>query len=359
MRIATLVALGVLLLVAGAPQTATAQRLLQRLAEPLLDELEQRLTPPPMQPEPVTPIPQPQPGYLGLVADDQREGVRGVRILSVRAGGPADRAGLKPGDRITTINGQALRDVADMTHILRPLPAGRQLRIELMSNGRRQFVDVTLGQRPADGQPADRGDPSPQAPLPPIAGADPRAQLGVRAVPLTDLSRRNLRLPVRRGALIDWIQPGSPAARYGLPIGGVIVGVDRQPVDTPDDLVKLIARARPGQVVELSYHHRGRLYHKSVRLAPDVSAVASQDHNKPELELPSPPEAETPELAKNASAARNGEPSSHEKTGEIDTLRKRIVTLEDRVQRLQEQLNETNRLLAELRKSAETSNSNP
>jgi hypothetical protein len=92
-------------------------------------------------------------------------------------------------------------------------------------------------------------------------------------LPLTEEARVTYNLPVRRGALVTNVKPGSPADQAGIPIGGAIVAIDGRRVDSDDELVAAIRGARPGQEVELTYYQGDRLARKNVRLAPPSAAA--------------------------------------------------------------------------------------
>ncbi|MGA2528914.1 MAG: S1C family serine protease [Acidimicrobiales bacterium] len=59
-----------------------------------------------------------------------------VKVLSVSPGGAAARAGVRPGDMIEAVNGQATRTMSDMVAVLYPLPPQRAVMIELERHGR-------------------------------------------------------------------------------------------------------------------------------------------------------------------------------------------------------------------------------
>lgn len=112
------------------------------------------------------------------------------------------------------------------------------------------------------------------APTPTPPSYTGRPTLGVTVEPLTDAIVRQRRLPVRSGAVITAIVQGSPAARAGLPLGGVIVALDGQRIDTPAHLVSAIRTAPTNRPVELSYYDGDRLYRKRVQiLGPSVTQV--------------------------------------------------------------------------------------
>ncbi len=75
-----------------------------------------------------------------------------------------------------------------------------------------------------------------------------RASLGVR-LPQPGASTSRL----QRGALIEAVNPGSPAEQAGLRPNQIIVGIDGKRVDSDDDLIAAIRARQPGQSVELQY----------------------------------------------------------------------------------------------------------
>ncbi|MGA2618490.1 MAG: PDZ domain-containing protein [Thermoguttaceae bacterium] len=89
-------------------------------------------------------------GYLGATVDDRNDRGRGVRVLGIRPGGPADRAGLRPDDLIVGAGGARVRQMADLTAVLDLLAPGDKVPIEVLRAGSAlpQKGEVTLGQSP-------------------------------------------------------------------------------------------------------------------------------------------------------------------------------------------------------------------
>ena len=90
----------------------------------------------------------PERGYLGVVADDQQDRGRGVRILEVLPDGPADQAGLRAQDLITALDGVRVRQMSDMGAILEEIPVDGALTFELLRGDEPLKIDVTFGRRP-------------------------------------------------------------------------------------------------------------------------------------------------------------------------------------------------------------------
>jgi hypothetical protein len=116
--------------------------------------------------------------YLGVVADDQQDRGRGVRILDVHRNSPADKAGLRRQDLITAIAGLRVRQMTDMADILDTFAPDQNVDFELLRGENRAKVRVTLGQRQAaTGRPSSPPEiiPLPPAESPPLA---PESQTG-------------------------------------------------------------------------------------------------------------------------------------------------------------------------------------
>ncbi len=145
--------------------------------------------------------------YLGAFADDDAS--RGVRVLSVRSGGPADRAGLQPQDLIVGAAGRKIRQLSQLTEILNSLKPGDHLSLELLRGNRPLPTVVVLGTVPGAGQSA----PPAAMPVPP-AGATGAGRTEPIPPPPGDLSP--LPGPTEGPALVT---PANPFAPVNPPVG--------------------------------------------------------------------------------------------------------------------------------------------
>jgi len=84
--------------------------------------------------------------YLGTIPD-MTGSPGGVRITGVRAGSPAEQAGLKAGDVITAIGAKVVVNLYDMTEALRSHQAGDSVVIVVKRDGAEQRVTAILGKR--------------------------------------------------------------------------------------------------------------------------------------------------------------------------------------------------------------------
>jgi hypothetical protein len=84
--------------------------------------------------------------YLGTVPD-MTENPGGVRLTAIRPGSPAEAAGLRPGDIITGIGGQAIPDLQAMSDVLRSHQPGDTVEIIALRDGETTRLQAILGRR--------------------------------------------------------------------------------------------------------------------------------------------------------------------------------------------------------------------
>ncbi len=73
---------------------------------------------------------------------------RGVLITQVERGSPADKAGIKPGDVLLSVNGRPLTDTTMMLNLVAALPPGQEASLKLTRNQAESELAVTIGRRP-------------------------------------------------------------------------------------------------------------------------------------------------------------------------------------------------------------------
>lgn len=84
--------------------------------------------------------------YLGSIPD-MTETPGGVRLTGVRAGSPADAAGLRAGDILVRIGDYDVSDLMAMTEALRAYQAGDTVTVAFLRDGERKSTQVTFGRR--------------------------------------------------------------------------------------------------------------------------------------------------------------------------------------------------------------------
>jgi membrane-associated protease RseP (regulator of RpoE activity) len=329
--------------IAGAGLVCWASLVGSAAAQPILERVEKLLR------EQVDAAKRPaadaQPGYLGLVADDSQDAGTGVRVLQVLPGQPAAAAGVRVGDLITKIDGQAVRTMDEMARALAGKPAGTKVPLAISRQGTDQQVEVTLGARPgaapgpaeelpAAAQPAPDAvgprEPAPPEAAPPgEATASERRQLGVRTVPVSETVRVQNKLSSSAGAQVISVLVDSPAEQAQIPLGAIVTAVDGQAVDSPNALAAAIGRTSKPEV-ELKFVHRAQEVIKRVVLSPPRPG-----NEGPQLRA-RPPVVELPTEATPAPSI--APPVKPEARQAPPDLLRRLEELEARVKNLEAQL---------------------
>jgi aminopeptidase YwaD len=85
--------------------------------------------------------------YLGSIPDMAGGGAPGLRLTGVRAGSPADVAGIKGGDVIVEFGGKAVNDLYQYSDALYSHKPGDEVTVVVLRDGRRLMLTVTLGKR--------------------------------------------------------------------------------------------------------------------------------------------------------------------------------------------------------------------
>ena len=182
-------------------------------------------------------------GWLGIAIQDMTDelsgtfGVKereGVLVADVMKGGPAEAAGVRPGDVIVELNGGAIKEVPELQRRVAGVAPGQTVRLTVLRDKKPVRLSVKIGEMPAD-EPA-------------AAAAPPDEEgWGLRVEPLSAEAALRLNIPVTQGLLVTEVAPGSPGDRAGLRRGDVIVEAGRTPVADPATLFRALAQLKPGE----------------------------------------------------------------------------------------------------------------
>jgi len=162
----------------------------------------------------------------------------GAIVSAVQHDSPAERAGLQAGDVITEFHGKPVSDADHLTAMVIATPAGTRVPIAFYRHGSRQTADVTVEelQLEEDGQ-STRSDARRSTP-----------GFGLSLGDLTPDIARQLDIPVgTRGALVESVEPFTPASDADIKRGDVILRVNRQAVDSASGAARELRRISSGQ----------------------------------------------------------------------------------------------------------------
>lgn len=200
-------------------------------------------------------------GRLGVrvspVGDDEAEALNlkaaeGAIVRQVEQGSPAERAGIRPGDVIVEYEGRSVKNPDDLVAMVSATRPGTRVAIALLRDGRRQSVSAIIEEL----QGAQTADETPQG------GA---AGFGLTLTDLTPELAERVGVPrATRGAVIEDVEPGSPAEAAGLQVSDVILQVNRRAVRSAADASAALRQSRSA-VVFLLVSRRGTELFVSMR----------------------------------------------------------------------------------------------
>jgi serine protease Do len=168
----------------------------------------------------------------------------GVLVSSVQPGFSADKAGLKAGDIITTVDGRPVKDGDDLVNDISARRPGSTIQLGYLRNGKQLTATVTVGDRTKMLEALNNGDGGQSNPSEGNNSENAQAKLGITVSDLPQGAPAGL-----HGVLIQSVKPGSFADEIGLSEGAVIASINRHPVRNVADFRTIVAGLKSGDDV--------------------------------------------------------------------------------------------------------------
>jgi serine protease Do len=168
---------------------------------------------------------------------------QGALVNSVEKGGPADKAGIEPGDVILRFDGKPVSSSEDLPRIVGSTRPGAKVNMQVWRNKGARDVQVVVAEmqdEKATRQASRRGSKPP---------AVTQSQHGLTLSELTDAQRGELK--VNGGVLVENVQGQGAAARAGIRRGDVILAVNNQDVKTVEQFNQMMGQFDKGRIVAL------------------------------------------------------------------------------------------------------------
>ncbi len=188
-------------------------------------------------------------GFIGIQIADvtpdnakffEMKKAEGALISDVQPDAPGAKAGLRTGDVITEIDGKPVTDAGELQMIVGQKRPGDTIHLQLVRDSKPTNVAVTL-----EALSGDKGTE--------IAGGEHKGRWGLRLADLTSDMRDELQGQDQQaqrsvhGAVVEEVQPGSPADNAGLQRGDVIMEVNRRAVKSASEVVQALSSVPNGQ----------------------------------------------------------------------------------------------------------------
>lgn len=192
--------------------------------------------------------------YLGLLLTDVKDldaeqkaklgksvPSQGAFVAELTPGGPASKAGIRPGDVITDINNQKVAGAGDVVDYVSNQSIGSRVMVHYLRDGKPAQAQVALGELPDEDARQN------------AEAAQGQGKIGLALQTLTPDVASSLGLDrATKGAVITDVLSGSPAESAGLKPGDVIVEVDRKPVASSEEAVSALrAQQKVGHLLRV------------------------------------------------------------------------------------------------------------
>ena len=175
----------------------------------------------------------------------------GALVTNVADDGPAGKAGLKPGDVVVAMNGNAIEDPEALNYRLATQPVGNTIDLDVMHRGEKDTLKIRLERAP-------KGNTAEVT----IGGQGPFA--GAQVADLSPYLAQKLRLPVNlQGVTVTDVERGSPAENLGLQPRDIIREINGETVASAAQL-KQRAEAN-GRWWRFTIERNGHLLRQTMR----------------------------------------------------------------------------------------------
>lgn len=166
----------------------------------------------------------------------QMSNASGALVTEVEPNSPGGKAGLRTGDVISQLNGQPVTDAGQLQMEVGQKRPGDTVQLGVLRDGKTMTVPVTL-----EAMGAANGGAR-------TAGEHGKGRWGLSLGDLNDGERDQMQIPSNvHGAVVQDVQPGSPADNAGLQQGDVILEVNRHSQQSSADVAKALSDVPKGQ----------------------------------------------------------------------------------------------------------------
>jgi len=157
-------------------------------------------------------------------------------VTQVEPNSPGGKAGLKTGDVIAKLGGHSVADAGELQMEVGQKRPGDTIQLEVIRDGKTSSIPVTLEAMSAVNSEASAGT------------EHGKGRWGVSLGDLNSDAREQMQIPSDvHGAVVEDVQPGSPADNAGLQRGDVILEVNRHSQQSAADVAKALSNVANGE----------------------------------------------------------------------------------------------------------------
>jgi serine protease Do len=179
---------------------------------------------------------------------------KGALVSEVVKDSPAERAGIRRGDIIVSLQGKEVENVSDLPRLVAAIPVGDKINIGLLRDGKKIEVTATIGKLAETEEKA---------------GTAPGGSAGTLGLTVTDVTpdaAQTYGLTGDKGALVTAVDPSGPAADSDIHPGDLIIEVNSKRIDTVKEFAESVKKAKKGQVLRLLIQRGESVFYTTIQV---------------------------------------------------------------------------------------------
>ena len=191
-------------------------------------------------------------GWLGVAIQDlSKEMVeyynlkdnKGVLIAKVFENDPADKAGIKAQDIITSVNGRKIENSRELTSMIAGLVVGEKAKVTVLRNGKEKTFTVNIAKREDDKIASERSLENKET-----------GEFGIQVSNITPEIADRLNISEAEGVVVTGVDPGSKSDSAGIQIGDIIKEINRNPIKNIEDFKSTLLAVKQGESISMFIH---------------------------------------------------------------------------------------------------------
>ena len=168
-------------------------------------------------------------------------------MADVSPGSPANAAGIVRGDVITSFNGKAVKDSHDLPAMVAATPVNEEVTVKVLRDGKEHRLSVKVGRLPSEPANLDK------------AAEPAKGKWGLQLHDLSPQIAQQFGIQAGQGVVVVGVEAGSAAHEAGIRPGDVIIEVNRQTVNSVDEVKENINRSKD-RLLLLVQRQNGKRY---------------------------------------------------------------------------------------------------
>lgn len=162
--------------------------------------------------------------------------LKGALVAEVLAGGPAEKAGMRRGDVIVSLNGTLIESANDFRNRIAATPVGKKVQIGILRRGERMTLEANVETYKPDSR---------------LAVLELKNKLGIEVREISGMDARRRNLDSREGVLLTQVDPNGPAGRVGLEPGDIIYQINNQSIRGLKDYARIMEQVQSEEEILL------------------------------------------------------------------------------------------------------------